>query len=330
MMTALKKRAWGALLAVSMSSGLVATPALAASADDFPDKPISLIVSYPAGGSVDVAARLLQGPLSNALGQQVVVENKGGAGGTIATAFVGKARPDGYTLMITLSSHTINPAIYDSLPFDTQRDFAPISLVASAPQILVANPAFPPSTLQELIDYTKKQKEDVPYGSAGTGSPSHIAGELFKLRTGLKLSHVPYRGGGPATIDVLGGTIPLLWVSLPSVTQHVKSGRLKALAVSTKERTPVLPDVPSVAETIKDFNVDSWYAMFAPADTPPAIINKVQSAIANAAKDPKIQEAFLAQGAVVIGGTPAELDQIVKTEIPMWKDLARQANIKVN
>jgi len=329
-MTALNGRTLRALLTVLTSGGLAAAPALAANPDDFPTKPISLIVSYPAGGSVDVAARLLQGPLSNALGQQVVVENKGGAGGTIATAFVGKARPDGYTLMITLSSHTINPAIYDSLPFDTERDFAPISLVASAPQILVANPAFPPSTLQELIDYTRKQEEDVPYGSAGTGSPSHIAGELFKLRTGLKLSHVPYRGGGPATIDVLGGTIPLLWVSLPSVTQHVKSGRLKALAVSTKKRTPVLPDVPSVAETIKDFNVDSWYAMFAPASTPPAIINKVQSAIAQAAKDPKIQEAFLAQGAVVIGGTPAELDQIVKTEIPMWKELAKQANIKVN
>ncbi len=326
----LKRRALGKLLTVIMGGWLSVNAAVAAGAENYPNRPINLIVSYPAGGSVDVAARLLQAPLTNALGQQVVVENKGGAGGTIATALVGKAKPDGHTLLITLSSHTINPAIYDSLSFDTERDFAPISLVASAPQILVANPAFPPSTLQELIDYTQKQKEDVPYGTAGTGSPSHIAGELFKLRTGLKLSHVPYRGGGPATIDVLGGTIPLLWVSLPSVTQHVKSGRLKALAVSTKERTPVLPDVPAVAETIKDFNVDSWYAMFAPANTPPAIIDKIQSAIATAARDPKIQEAFLAQGAVAVGGTPAELDQIVKTEIPMWKALAKQANIKIN
>jgi len=324
------QRARHALFALTIGGWLTTSPALAASADSYPDKPINLIVSYPAGGSVDVAARLLQGPMTSALGQQVVVENKGGAGGTIGTAIVAKAKPDGYTLLITLSSHTINPAIYDSLSFDTERDFTPITLVASAPQILVANPAFPPSSLEELISYAKAQKNEVPFGTAGTGSPSHIAGELFKLRTGLNLTHVPYRGGGPATIDVLGGTIPLLWVSLPSVTQHVKSGRLKALAVSTKERTPVLPDVPSVSETIKDFNVDSWYAMFAPANTPVAIVQKIQGAVAKAANDPKIQEAFLAQGAVVVGGTSAELDQIVKTEIPMWKTLAKQADIKVN
>lgn len=305
-------------------------PAIAADAPGFPEKPINLIVSYPAGGSVDVAARLLQTPLTQALGQQVVVENKGGAGGTIATAFVAKSKPDGHTLLITLSSHTINPAIYDNLPFDTERDFTPISLVASAPQILVAHPSFPPSSLAALIDYVKQQPNGVPYGTAGTGSPSHIAGELLKLKTGLPLTHVPYRGGGPATIDVLGGTIPLLWVSLPSVTQHIKSGRLKALAVSTQARTPVLPDVPSVSETIAGFNVDSWYALFAPANTPPAIVQKIQAAIADAAKDPNIRDAFLAQGAVVVGGTSVALDQIVKTEIPMWKALARQADIKVN
>ncbi|RTZ48080.1 tripartite tricarboxylate transporter substrate binding protein [Candidimonas sp. SYP-B2681] len=307
------------------------SPALAAgAAEAYPEKPINLIVSYPAGGSVDVAARILQDPLSKILGQPVVVENKGGAGGTIGTAAVAKAAPNGYTLLITLSSHTINPAIYTTLPFDTENDFTPISMVASAPQILVAHPTFPPSSLAELIEYAKKRPDAIPYGSAGTGSPSHIAGELFKLKTGLTLTHIPYRGGGPATIDVLGGTIPLLWVSLPSVTQHVKSGRLKALAVSTKDRTPVLPDVPSVSETIKEFNVDSWYAMFAPANTPPAIVDKIQAAISTAAKDTKVQAAFLAQGAVAIGGTSAELDQVVKTEVPMWKALAKQADIKIN
>ncbi len=305
-------------------------PVQAAKADSYPVKPINLIVSYPAGGSVDVAARILQEPLTKALGQSVVVENKGGAGGTIASAQVAKSQPDGYTLLITLSSHTINPAIYATLPFNTETDFAPISMVASAPQILVANPSFPPSSLAELMDYAKKSKHEVPYGSAGTGSPSHIAGELFKMKTGLPLTHIPYRGGGPATIDVLGGTIPLLWVSLPSVTQFIKNGQLKALAVSTKSRTPVLPDVPSVSESIDGFNVDSWYAMFAPANTPPAVINKIQGAIAQAAKEKKIQDAFLAQGAVVVGGTAEELDKVVKTEIPMWKALAKQADIKVN
>jgi len=294
----------------------------------YPTKPISLVVSYPPGGSVDVAARILQDPLSKALGQTVVIENKGGAGGTIATRYVANAAPDGYTLLITLSSHTINPAIYDSLPFDTEKDFAPISLVASAPQILVANPSFPATSLKELIDYAKTQQQ-VPYGSAGTGSPSHIAGELLRLKTGLPLSHIPYRGGGPATVDVLGGQIPLLWVSLPSVTSHVKEGKLRALAVSTKERTPVLPDVPTVAETLPGFNVDSWYAMFAPAGTPQAIVDKIQKAIADAAHDKAIQDSFLAQGAVIVGSDPAELDRIVKTEIPMWKSLAKEANISV-
>lgn len=302
----------------------------ASDAGDYPSKPISLIISYPAGGSVDVAGRILQQPLSKALGQTVVLENKGGAGGTIATAHVAKSRPDGYTLLITLSSHTINPAIYSSLTFDTEKDFAPISIVASAPQILVANPSFPAASLKELIEYAKKSKVEIPYGSAGTGSPSHIAGELFKLKTGLPFMHVPYRGGGPATIDVLGGQIPLLWVSLPSVTQFIKDGKLKALAVSTAKRTPVFPDVPAVAEVIDGFNVDSWYAMFAPAKTPDAIVQKIQRAVADAAQDKRVQDAFLAQGAVAVGSSSAELDAVVKKEVPMWKSLAKEANIKLN
>lgn len=321
------------LPALTMAAALTAASWLAPAAHaaeqgPYPTKPISLIVSYPAGGSVDVAARILQDPLSKALGQPIVVENKGGAGGTIGTRYVGSAAPDGHTLLITLSSHTINPAIYDKLPFDTEKDFAPVSMVASAPQILVAHPSFPASTLGELIEYAKTRQE-LPYGSAGTGSPSHIAGELLKLKTGLPLMHVPYRGGGPATLDVLGAQIPLLWVSLPAVASHVKEGRLKAIAVSTAKRTPVLPDVPAVAETLPGFNVDSWYAMFAPAGTPSAAIGKVQAAVAAAARDPAIQEAFIAQGAVAVGGTPAELDDVVKTEIAMWKSLAKEANISI-
>ncbi|AHG65813.1 Bug family tripartite tricarboxylate transporter substrate binding protein [Advenella mimigardefordensis] len=308
-----------------------AAVSVAATADqNFPNKPIRLIVSYPAGGSVDVAARILQEPLSKGLGQSVVIENKGGAGGTIGTAQVAKAAPDGYTLLLTLSSHTINPAIYAQLPFDTEKDLDPVSMVASAPQVLVAHPSFKPSTIPELIAYAKAADTPVIYGSAGVGSPSHIAGELFKKLGQVQLTHAPYRGGGPATVDVLGGQIPLLWVSLPAVTQYIRNGKLKALAVSTKERTPVLPDVPSVAETLDGFNVDSWYAMFAPAGTPRPIIDKIQKVLAQAAGDKAIQDAFLAQGAVVVGGTPEALDAVVKKEIPAWKTLAKEANIKIN
>lgn len=296
----------------------------------YPDKPIRLIVSYPAGGSVDVAARILQEPMSKGLGQSVVIENKGGAGGTIGTAQVAKAAPDGYTLLLTLSSHTINPAIYEKLPFDTEKDLAPVSMVASAPQVLVANPSFKPSTIAELIDYAKASPNPVIYGSAGVGSPSHIAGELLTKQAEIALNHVPYRGGGPATVDVLGGQIPLLWVSLPSVTQYIRNGKLKALAVSTKDRTPVLPDVPSVAETLPGFNVDSWYGMFAPAGTPRPVIDKIQKVLADSAKEKAIQDAFLAQGAVAVGGTPEALDSVVKQEIPAWKQLAKEANIKLD
>jgi tripartite-type tricarboxylate transporter receptor subunit TctC len=308
-----------------------AVPLAAMAGDDYPNKPISLIVSYPAGGSVDVAARIFQEPLSKRLGQSVVIENRGGAGGTIATAAVARAKPDGYTLLMTLSSHTINPAIYSSLGFDTEADFKSVSLVASAPQVLVAHPSFAPSTLQELIDYAKRSKTPVPYGTAGTGSPSHIAGELFKQMGGnLNLTHVPYRGGGPATIDVVGGQIPLLWVSLPSVTSFIKNGQLKALAVSTEQRTPVMPDIPSAAETLPGFNVDSWYAVFAPAKTPDAVIQRLHQAFAEVSKEKAVQQSLIAQGAVAVGSTPAELDDVVKREVAMWKALAAKANIKVD
>jgi len=309
----------------------LALPCTVMASDAFPTKPINMVVSYPAGGSVDVAARIYQDQLTKQLGQPIVIENKGGAGGTIATNAVARAQPDGYTLLMTLSSHTINPAIYSSLSFDTEADFKPVSLVASAPQVLVAHPSFAPSTLQELIDHVKKSDVAIPYGTAGTGSPSHIAGELFKQMGGdLKLLHVPYRGGGPATIDVVSGQIPLLWVSLPSVTSFIKSGKLKALAVSTEKRTPVMPDIPSAAETLPGFNVDSWYAVFAPANTPDAVVDRLYNAISQASKDPSVQTALMAQGAVAVGSTPVELGNVVTREIAMWKELAKKAQIKVD
>jgi len=295
----------------------------------FPQRPITLIVSYPAGGSVDVTARILQAPLSKELGQQVIIDNKGGAAGTIATAAVAKARPDGYTLLITLSSHTINPWIYDKLPFDTRKDFAPVSLVASTPQVLVANPSFPPSTLAELVAYGKRSgAESLSYGTAGVGSPGHIAGELLRIKTGAQFTHVPYRGGGPATIAVMGGEIPLLWVSLPSITQQVKAGKVKALAVSTTERSPALPDVPSVSDVIPGFKVDAWNAIFAPAGTPPAIVKRLEAAVMAVVRQPAVKQALLDQGAIPVGSSADELDKVVTSELQSWQAVTRAANIK--
>ncbi|MFO1218656.1 MAG: tripartite tricarboxylate transporter substrate binding protein [Burkholderiaceae bacterium] len=315
-------------------SGLLAVAAslvaAAAGAADYPMKPITLLVSYPAGGSVDVTARILQGPLARELGQPVVVDNRAGAGGSIATAQVARAPADGYTVMFTLSSHTINPAIYSKLPFDTEKDFAPVSLVASTPQMLVAHPSFPPSSLAELASYARGRKEGISYGSAGTGSPGHMAGELYRIKTGLPMVHVAYRGGGPATVDVLSGQIPLLWVSLPAIAQYIKTGKVKALAVSTLSRFPEFPNVPTVAETIAGFNVDSWNAMFVPAATPPAVVKRLEQAVMSVTRQPEVQQALLKQGATAVGSSARELDKVVKTEIPLWQSLTKEANIKAD
>ncbi|GAB3765105.1 tripartite tricarboxylate transporter substrate binding protein [Ramlibacter monticola] len=307
-----------AVLALAVPPGLADEP--------FPQKPVTLIVSYPPGGSVDMTARILQGPLAKELGQSVVVENKGGAGGSIATAFVAKAKPDGYTLLMTLSSHTINPWLYDKLPFDTRKDFAAVSLVASTPQVLVAHPSFPAASLAELM--ASKGTAALPYGSAGVGSPAHVAGELFRMRTGLPFTHVPYRGGGPATVAVLGNEIPLLWVSLPSITQQVKLGKLKALAVSTTERSPALPEIPAVSESLPGFRVDAWNAIFAPAGTPPQVLRRLEQAVMAVTRQPEVKKVLLEQGAVAVGSTAAELDRIVASEIEQWQGVTRAAGMK--
>lgn len=313
---------WASLLALTALCGA------AAAQEAFPQRAVTLLVSYPAGGSVDVTARILQGALAKELGQPVIVDNKGGAAGTIATAAVAKARPDGYTLLVTLSSHTINPWIYDKLPFDTRRDFVPISLIASTPQVLVANPSFPASSLADLLALARTRGTPIPYGSAGVGSPGHIAGELLRMKSGAKFTHVPYRGGGPATIAVMGGEIPLLWVSLPAIAQQVKTGRLKALAVSTMERSPTLPDVPAVSELIPGFRVDAWNAMFAPAGTPPDVVKRLEHAVMAVTRQPAIRQALLEQGAVAVGSSSEELDKVVTTELQLWQTVTREANMK--
>ncbi len=298
-------------------------------AQAYPNKPVRFIVPYPPGGGTDVIARIVQEPLAAAMNANIIIDNRGGAGGSIGSDIAAKAGGDGYTLLFTLSSHTINPGLFPKLGFDTEKDFAPISLVASLPQILVANPAFAAKDLKELITLAKANPSTYNYGSVGNGSPGHIAGALLDLKAGTKMQHIPYRGGGPAVTDVMGGQIPLLWVSIPAVAQHVKSGRLKALAVSTLKRSAVFPDVPTVVESgIADFEVDSWYALFAPAGTPREIVDRWQQAVANVVKQPDVRDKLLAQGAEGVASTPAQLSKIVSDEIIKWRDVISRANIK--
>ncbi len=311
--------------------GLAQPIASLAQAGAYPDKPIRLLVPYPPGGGTDVIARILQTPLQTVLGQPVIIENKGGAGGSVGTEVVSRAAPDGYTALFTLSSHTINPAIYTKLSFDTVRDFLPVGMAASLPQILVANPQVPANTVADMVKMAKAQPGAISYASVGNGSPGHLAGELFNIRMGVKTVHVPYRGGGPAVTDVMGGQVPFLWVSIPAAAQFVKSGKLKALAVSTLKRSAAFPDVPTMQEAgVPDFEVDSWYAMFVPAKTPRPIIDKLNAALNKVLADPAVKEKLLAQGSEAVGGTPEALGKVVADELPKWAKLAKDANIKVN
>lgn len=239
--------------------------------------------------------------------------------------------PDGYTVLFTLSSHTINPAIYAKLGFDTAKDFAPVGMVASLPQILVANTQFPANTVAELVALAKAKPDSISFASVGNGSPGHLAGELLKLRTGTQMTHVPYRGGGPAVTDVMGGQVPLLWVSIPAAAQFVKAGKLKALAVSTTKRSAAFPDVPTMQEAgVPDFDVDSWYAVFVPAKTPKPAVDRLNRVINTVVKEPEIRDKLLAQGSEGVGGTPEQLGKVVTTELVRWQKLAKEASIKVD
>jgi tripartite-type tricarboxylate transporter receptor subunit TctC len=296
----------------------------------WPTKPVTLIVPYPPGGGTDILARIVQEPLSKQLEHPVIIENRGGAGGSIGTAFVAKAPADGHTLLFTLSSHSINPAIYRNLSFDTERDFRPVSMVASLPQLFAVNPGTPYKTFKELLAYIKQNPGKMDYASVGVGSPSHMAGELLKMRLGLYMVHIPYRGGGPAVAATMAGDVPLLIVSIPAAMAQVRSGRLRPLAVSTKRRTPILPDVPTVAEAtgVRDFEVDSWYAMFAPAKTPDEVIARLNKEIAVVVSRPDVKAKLLEQGADGVSSTPEVLGNMVKREIGEWRAVVKRAGIE--
>jgi tripartite-type tricarboxylate transporter receptor subunit TctC len=307
--------------------------AMAASAAcAWPTKPVTFVVPYPPGGGTDVIARIVQEPLSKQLGQPIVIENRGGAGGSIGTGVASKATPDGHTLLFTLSSHSINPAIYKSLPFDTERDFRPISTICSLPQLFAVHPGTPYQKFAELVDYLKRNPGKLDYASVGVGSPSHMAGELLELKLNAHMVHIPYRGGGPAVAATMAGDVPLLIVSIPAAMGQVRAGRLRPLAVSTAKRTSILPDVPTVAEAagLKGFEVDSWYAVFAPAKTPDEVIARMNKEIATVVARPDVRAKLLEQGAEGMSSTPEKLGQMVKREIAEWRTVVKHANISAD
>jgi tripartite-type tricarboxylate transporter receptor subunit TctC len=303
------------------------TPALS---QQYPVKPIRFIVTFPPGGTVDITARILQPRLIESFGQPVVIDNRGGAGGAVGTEMAAKSAPDGYTFLFTLSSHTINPLLY-KLRYDVERDFAPVSLLVSVPQLIAAHPNAPAKTLRELVAAAKERPGAYSYATPGNGTPGHIAGELLKLKTGINIVHVPYKGGGPAVVDTLAGQIPFLFLTAPAALSYTRSGKLRALAVTTRKRTPAAPEIPTVAEELNlpDYEVDSWIAIFAPAKTPAAIVARMQKEVARAVHLPDVKQKLLDQSADPVGSSQEELGLVVKTELKSWAAVIRNSGIKV-
>jgi tripartite-type tricarboxylate transporter receptor subunit TctC len=321
--------AWTRVVALWFVSALLcAAPAAAQDAKDYPNKPIRFIVPYPPAGGTTIVARILAEPLAAALGQPIIIDNHGGAAGNLGTDIAAKAAPDGYNILFTLSSHTINPKLYEKLPFDVEKDFVPISLAALIPQILVAHPSVPVNNVAELIALAKRAPGKLNYASVGTGSPGHIAGELFKLKAGVDIVHIPYKGGGPAVTDTLGGQVQLLFVSIPAALQYVKTGKLKALAVTSDKRSLAAPDIPTIAESVPDCIVNSWYGALAPAKTPPAIVAKLQAAFVKVLALPDVKEKLFLQGAEAASSTSADFDQRIREELKQWEYVIREAKIK--
>jgi len=301
-------------------------------AQSFPDHAITLIVPNPPGGLVDTSARLLSEPLGRVLNETVIVENKPGASGNTAYQFVAKAKPDGYTLLISYSGyHVGNPALMDKLPWDPIKDFAPIALLTVSTNVIAVHPSIPVNNLKELIAYAKANPGKLNYASQGNGSVSHIGTEIFKQTTGIEMVHVPYKGSGPAIQDVLAGQVQVFITTPPSVMQHVQSGKLKGLAVTGKTRHPSMPNVPTTAEAgLPSFQLESWVALYAPANTPAPVIAKLSEAVKKGLEQAEVKQRADTAGVEVRYLNPQQMDVLLKKELPYWNKVIKAANIKLD
>ena len=308
------------LRALTLGTALLAAAAHAQTA--WPTKQIRILVGYAAGGSTDVTARLVGQALSERLGQPVIIENRPGAGGNLAAEATAKADPDGYTLlMATSTTIATNPSLYKSLPFDVQTDFAPVTLTAFIPNLLVVNPSVPANNVPDFIAYLKANPGKLNFGSAGNGSSQHIAGELFDSLAGVRMIHVPYRGGAPAVNDLLGGQVQVVFAPLVEVLQQVRADKVRALGITTAKRSPLLPDVPPIAETLQGYEVTLWNGLLAPAKTPPEIIDRINRAAIDALRSRELRAKLAEQGSEPVGNTPVEFKSFIGSELVKWRRL---------
>ena len=297
-----------------------ATLSLGAAAQAYPTKPITIVVPFSAGGTTDILARLVGQYLTTELGQPVVVDNKAGAGGNIGGALAAKAPADGYTLFMgTVGTHAINAALYKKMPFDHVKDFAPLSRVANVPNLLVSHPSQPFKTVPEMIAYAKANPGKINFGSPGNGASPHLSGELFKSMAKVELTHIPYKGSAPAVSDLLGNQIAIMFDNMPSVIPHVRSGKLRAIAISTAKRSPELPDVPTIAEAgVPGYEAVSWFGLFAPAATPKPVLDKLSTALSKVLANPEVQKKISAQGGETVNETPAQFAAFIRSETTKW------------
>jgi len=313
-------------------AGVTGMYAPAAQADAWPSKPITVIVPFPAGGGTDAFARPLTAQLSKQLGKQFVIDNRGGAGGTVGASIAAKAAPDGYTLFIGGAHHAIAPSFYKKLDYDIEKDFIPITMIAQPPQVIVVNPTkVQASGVKDLIAYAKANPGKLNYASAGNGSSHHLAGELFKLQTQTDLIHVPYKGAGPALSDLMAGQVDLMFDGLGSSAQHIRSGRIKALAVASKTRSAAFPNVPTAAEAgLPNYDVSTWYALWAPKGTPKEIVDKLYVETTRALNSPEMKQIWLQNGSEIPQFTPEQFAQFEHAEIKRWADVVQRSGAKID
>lgn len=311
--------------AVLLGAGLLGGTSALAQA--YPTKPVTIIVPFAAGGTTDILARIVGQALTVEFGQSVVVDNRAGAGGNIGGQAAAKATPDGYTLFMgTVGTHAINASLYKKMPFDPIKDFAPLSRVATVPNLLVAHPSQPFNTVKEMIAYGKANPGKLTFGSPGSGSSPHVSGELFRSMTGTDLLHVPYKGSAPAMTDLLGGQISIMFDNMPSAIQHVRSGKLRPIAVTTAKRSPELPNVPTIAESgVPGYEATSWFGMFAPAGTPAPVLAKLNAAIVKVLNQPDVKKKIAEQGGDVVAETPEQFAAFIKAESVKWGKVVKES-----
>ena len=313
-----------------VAAAFLAVPSLTP-AQTFPTKPVRIIVPFPPGGGTDVVSRLLGQKLGEAWGQQVVIDNRPGASMMIGHELGAKAPPDGYTLIMSSNNHTINPSVYKKIPYDTVKDFAPVTLVGNSPLVLVVHPTLPVKRTKELIALAKSRKGELTYASSGSGGPLHMAGELFKLRAGVDMTHVPYKGSGPAETDLVGGHVQVLFAGPVSASPYIKAGRMKPLAVTSLKRSIAFPNLPTIAEEVlPGYEAGIWWGVLAPAATPRDVVNKLHADFVKVLAMPDTKQRMLSQGGEPVGSTPEQFQKMIVTEIAQWAKVVKAAGIKAD